>query len=133
MRRIKINASRRPRERPGRSENGFQEKLPLSARKPAVFCARCRYEAFFTQPGPVPALGPAGAGWGLVIPFGVGSLIMIAYLRSSRSIIRLNFFGLAPRWALFADILKVGVPGLINTAITNLSVVVLTGIAGQFG
>jgi Na+-driven multidrug efflux pump len=47
--------------------------------------------------------------------------------------IRLNFYGLAPRWALFADILKVGVPGLINTAITNLSVVVLTGIAGQFG
>jgi Na+-driven multidrug efflux pump len=29
--------------------------------------------------------------------------------------------------------LKVGVPGLINTAITNLSVVMLTGIAGQFG
>src|SRR5689334_7350872 len=83
--------------------------------------------------GPLPALGPAGAGWGLVIPFGVGSLIMIIYLRSSRSIIRLNFYGLAPRWALFADILKVGVPGLINTAITNLSVVVLTGIAGQFG
>jgi putative MATE family efflux protein len=83
--------------------------------------------------GPFPALGPAGAGWGLVIPFGVGSLIMIVYLRSARSIIRLNFFGLVPRWALFADILKVGVPGLINTAITNLSVVVLTGIAGQFG
>jgi Na+-driven multidrug efflux pump len=83
--------------------------------------------------GPVPALGPAGAGWGLVIPFGVGSLIMILYLRSSRSIIRLNFRGVVPRWALFADILKVGVPGLINTSITNLSVVVLTGIAGQFG
>src|ERR1700719_2385619 len=81
--------------------------------------------------GPIPALAPAGAGWGLVIPFGVGSLIMIAYLRSSRSIIRLNFYGVAPRWALFADILKVGIPGLINTAITNLSVVVLTGIAGQ--
>ena len=58
---------------------------------------------------------------------------MIAYLRSSRSIIRLNFFGVAPRWTHFADILKVGVPGLINTTITNLSVVVLTGIAGQFG
>ena len=83
--------------------------------------------------GPFPALGPAGAGWALVIPFGAGSLIMIAYLRSSRSIIRLNFFGVAPRWTHFADILKVGVPGLINTTITNLSVVVLTGIAGQFG
>jgi MATE family, multidrug efflux pump len=83
--------------------------------------------------GPLPALGPAGAGWGLVIPFAVGSLIMIVYLRSSRSIVRLNFRGQAPQWALFADILKVGVPGLINTSITNLSVVLLTGIAGQFG
>ena len=40
---------------------------------------------------------------------------------------------MTPRWELFADILKVGVPGLINIAITNLSVVVLTGIAGQMG
>ena len=83
--------------------------------------------------GPFPALGPAGAGWGLVIPFFVGSLIMIAYLRSSRSLVRLTFQGRRPRWELFGDILKVGVPGLINTTITNLSVVVLTGIAGQFG
>jgi Na+-driven multidrug efflux pump len=83
--------------------------------------------------GPVPALGPAGAGWGLVIPFAAGSLIMIRYLRSPDSIVRLNFRGIAPRWELFADILKVGVPGLVNTAITNLSIVILTGIAGQFG
>src|SRR5260221_5225346 len=33
--------------------------------------------------GPFPALGPAGAGWGLVIPFAFGSLIMIGYLRFS--------------------------------------------------
>jgi putative MATE family efflux protein len=83
--------------------------------------------------GPFPALGPAGAGWGLVIPFAVGSLIMIAYLRSSRALVRLTFRGRVPQWEMFVDILKVGVPGLINTAITNLSVVVLTGIAGQFG
>jgi putative MATE family efflux protein len=83
--------------------------------------------------GPFPALGPAGAGWGLVIPFAFGSLIMVWYLRSSRSIVRLNFRAMVPRWELFADILKVGVPGLVNTAITNLSVVILTGIAGQFG
>ena len=83
--------------------------------------------------GPLPALGPAGAGWGLVIPFAGGSVVMIWYLRSSQSIIRLSFFGVMPRWALFADILKVGVPGLLNTIITNLSVVVMTGIAGQFG
>lgn len=82
--------------------------------------------------GPLPALGAAGAGWGLVIPFAGGSVVMIWYLRS-RAIVRLSFRGVTPRWELFADILKVGVPGLINTAITNLSVVLLTGIAGQLG
>jgi putative MATE family efflux protein len=83
--------------------------------------------------GPLPALGPAGAGWGLVIPFGVGSVVMIGYLRSPRAIVHLNLRGVMPRWELFCDILKVGVPGLINIAITNLSVAVLTGIAGQLG
>jgi putative MATE family efflux protein len=83
--------------------------------------------------GPLPALGPAGAGWGLVIPFAAGSIALLCYLRSSRSVVRLNFRGMMPRRELFADILKVGVPGLINTAITNLSVVVLTGVAGHLG
>jgi putative MATE family efflux protein len=82
--------------------------------------------------GPLPALGPAGAGWGLVLPFAGGSLVMIWYLRS-HAIVRLSFRGVALRWELFVDILKVGVPGLINIAITNLSVVLLTGIAGQLG
>jgi putative MATE family efflux protein len=83
--------------------------------------------------GPLPTLGPAGAGWGLTTSFGAGSLVLIAYLRSRRSLVRLSFRGVELQWQLFADILKVGVPGLINTAITNLSVVVLTGIAGHLG
>jgi putative MATE family efflux protein len=83
--------------------------------------------------GPLPPLGPAGAAWGLVMPFGIGSLGMIWYLRSSRSLLRLSFRGVTPRWELFADILKVGVPGLINTAITNLSVVALTAVAARLG
>jgi putative MATE family efflux protein len=83
--------------------------------------------------GPLPPLGPAGAAWGLVIPFGIGSLGFIWYLRSDRSLLRLSFRGVTPRWGLFADILKVGVPGLINTAITNLSVVALTAVAARLG
>jgi Na+-driven multidrug efflux pump len=83
--------------------------------------------------GPVPALGPADAGWGLTLSFGAGSLVLIAYLRSSRAPIGLAFSGVPLQWALFAEILKVGVPGLINVAITNLSVVLLTGIAGRLG
>jgi Na+-driven multidrug efflux pump len=42
--------------------------------------------------GPFPALGPAGAGWGLVIPFAGGSTVMIWYLRT-RAIVRLRFRG----------------------------------------
>jgi len=83
--------------------------------------------------GPMPSLGPAGAGWGLIMPFGAGSLVLLAYLRSSRSLVTLAFRGVPLRWGLFAEILKVGVPGLINVTITNLSVVLLTGIAGHFG
>jgi len=83
--------------------------------------------------GPFPALGPAGAGWGLILPFGVGSLVLLAYLRSSRSLVTLAFRGVSLQWRLFAEILKVGVPGLINVSITNLSVVLLTGLAGHLG
>ena len=83
--------------------------------------------------GPVPALGPAGAAWGLVLPFAVGSIGLIWYLRSGRSSIQLNFRGVTPRWELFADILKVGVPGLVNIAVTNLSVMALTAVAARLG
>jgi putative MATE family efflux protein len=83
--------------------------------------------------GPFPALGPAGAGWGLIIPFGAGTLVLFAYLRSSRSLVTLAFRGVSLQWRLFAEILKVGIPGLINVSITNLSVVLLTGIAGHLG
>jgi Na+-driven multidrug efflux pump len=83
--------------------------------------------------GPVPAFGPAGAAWGLVLPFAVGSIGLIWYLRSGRSSVQLNFRGVTPRWELFADILKVGVPGLVNIAVTNLSVMALTAVAARLG
>src|SRR6476660_416767 len=41
--------------------------------------------------GPLPALGPAGAGFGLMLSFGTGSLVLLGYLRSSRSLVRLAF------------------------------------------
>jgi putative MATE family efflux protein len=83
--------------------------------------------------GPLPALGAAGAAWGLVLPFAGGAAWFVWYLHSGRALVRLTFLGIAPRWELFADILKVGVPGLVDIAITNLSVVVLTGIAARMG
>jgi Na+-driven multidrug efflux pump len=80
---------------------------------------------------PAPA-GPS-AGWGLAVTFGAGSLVLVAYLRGSRSLVSLAFRDVRVQPELFKEILRVGVPGMINTGITNLSVVVLTGIAGHLG
>jgi putative MATE family efflux protein len=83
--------------------------------------------------GPIPSMGSAGAAWSLIIPFAVGSLVMIRYLRSPQAPLRLDFRGVSLRRELFNDILKVGVPSMISMVIMNMSIVVLTGIAGQFG
>lgn len=83
--------------------------------------------------GPFEPLGPAGAGWGLVLSFGAGAAVLLFYLRSSRSLVTLAFRGVTLRWALFADFLRVGVPGTVNVFINNLSVVVLTAIAAHLG
>lgn len=82
--------------------------------------------------GPLPALGPAGPGWGLVISFGAGSIVLLAHLRAS-TVVTLALRGITLQWRLFRDILNVGIPGMLNVGITNLSVVVLTGIAVHLG
>ena len=83
--------------------------------------------------GPMPALGPAGAGWGLVTSFGVGSVVLLAYLRSARSLVSLSFRGMRLQWELLGEFFRVGVPGMLNVAITNLTVIALTGVAGRLG
>src|SRR5262245_24528114 len=83
--------------------------------------------------GPLPALGPGGAGWGLIISFSAGTTVLLAHLRSSKALVKLELRGGSLQWKLFVEILRVGIPGMLNVAITNLSVVVLTGIAGRLG
>jgi putative MATE family efflux protein len=80
-----------------------------------------------------PRLGIAGAGVSTVIAFSLGSAVLLAYLRSGRSLVRLELRGVRLRAALFADILRVGAPGALNTILTNLTVVLLTGLVGPFG
>jgi len=83
--------------------------------------------------GPMPALGVAGAGLGLVTSFGVGSIVLLAYLQSAHSLVTLSFRGLRLKWELFGEFFRVGVPGMINVAITNMTVIALTAMAGQLG
>jgi Na+-driven multidrug efflux pump len=83
--------------------------------------------------GPVPALGIAGGAIALLLYYLVGTLALLAYLRSSASYLKLSFAGVRLRWPLFRDILRVGLISSIATVCVNLSIAVATALAGQFG
>ena len=81
--------------------------------------------------GPLPHLGVRGAAVALVAYYAAGAAIFLAYLLSGRSLVRLSRVRF--RRALFADILRVGGPSLVNNVQTNLTVVLLTALVGPFG
>ncbi|MBI2219295.1 MAG: MATE family efflux transporter [Candidatus Rokubacteria bacterium] len=80
-----------------------------------------------------PRLGVAGAGVATVVAFAVGCVVLVWYLLSGHSLVTPTLRSVRPRRALFADILRVGAPGALNTVQTNLTVVLLTGLVGSFG
>ncbi len=83
--------------------------------------------------GPFPRLGVAGTATANLTAFGLATLVLAVYLCSPRSTVRLSFRGLRFRRALFWEILRVGAPGSLNTILTNLTVVLMTGLVGPFG
>jgi MATE family, multidrug efflux pump len=83
--------------------------------------------------GPLPRLGVAGAATASVASFTLGSLVLLAYLASGRCLVSLSLRRLRPRLALFWEILRVGAPGSLNTVMTNLTIVLVTGMVGPFG
>jgi Na+-driven multidrug efflux pump len=83
--------------------------------------------------GPFPRLGIAGAAAASVAAFTLGTLVLGGYLVSGRGVIRLVFPPAGFRASLFREILRVGAPGSVNTVLTNLTVVLLTGLVGPLG
>src|ERR1700753_2752331 len=83
--------------------------------------------------GPLPRLGVAGGAVAVLIYYAIGSGALAAYLRSSRSIVRLAFQGVRLRWPLFRDILRVGLVAALITVATNLTIAIATGLVGAFG
>ena len=83
--------------------------------------------------GPFPRLGVAGTATANLVSFGISSLVLAGYLASPWSAVRLTFRNLAIRRAHFWEILRVGAPGSLNTVLTNLTIVIMTGLVGPFG
>ena len=83
--------------------------------------------------GPFPRLGIAGGAVAVIAFYAVGSLALVSYLCSSRSLIRLSLRGFVFRWTLFREILRVGAVAALITVGTNVTIAVATGLIGQFG
>ncbi len=81
--------------------------------------------------GPIPALGIQGAGIAFAAYYCGAMLVLLRYMASGRSGLSFRFVPLRRR--LFQDILKVGVPTAINSVLTNLTVILVTGAVGLFG
>jgi putative MATE family efflux protein len=83
--------------------------------------------------GPMPGLGIAGGAIALLAYYLIGSAALAAYLWSPRSLLRPSLVHIRFRWALFKDILRVGLVGTVSTVATNLAIGVTTALVGGFG
>ncbi|MGH8747903.1 MAG: MATE family efflux transporter, partial [Burkholderiales bacterium] len=83
--------------------------------------------------GPFPALGIAGGAVALLVYYVAGNFALAAYLWSGRSVLRPSLAGLRLRWPLFREILRVGLVGALVTVSTNITIMVCTGLVGEFG
>ena len=83
--------------------------------------------------GPLPGWGIAGGAIALLAYYALGSVALAAYLWSRHSLLRPSLRGVRLRWALFKDILIVGLTGSISTVATNLTIAISTALVGAFG
>jgi putative MATE family efflux protein len=81
--------------------------------------------------GPVPALGIAGGGVAVLSTTTLMIAILGWYILSGRCVVRLHRARLS--WPLFADIMRVGTAGAINTLQTSLTVALTTALVGAHG
>jgi putative MATE family efflux protein len=81
--------------------------------------------------GPLPRLNIAGAGVAVDLYYLAAAAVLILYMRSPGSPLRLVPVG--PSWRLFKDILGVGLLSAIGTLQVNITVACVTGLVGIFG
>jgi putative MATE family efflux protein len=83
--------------------------------------------------GPFPALGVAGAGISLVTSYALRAAALGAYLLARKAAVSLPVGRLRLRRSFFWEILRVGLPGSLNTVLTNANVMAITTLVGPSG
>ena len=83
--------------------------------------------------GPVRGFGIVGGALALLAYYALGSLILVIYLRSDGSLLRLSWNRLKFRKPLFWDILRVGLVGIFSTVATNVAIGFAMAMVGRYG
>jgi putative MATE family efflux protein len=83
--------------------------------------------------GPIPALGVIGAGTSLVTSYALRAAALGGYLLARRAGVSLPIGHLRLRRSTFWEILRVGLPGSLNTVLTNANVMAVTSLVGSSG
>jgi putative MATE family efflux protein len=83
--------------------------------------------------GPIPGFGIAGGAWMVVIYNVVLAAVLLAAVFGRQSASRPVLGELIPRWACTVEILRIAVPSSVNTLLTNLTFLTLTGLVAPFG
>lgn len=83
--------------------------------------------------GPIPSFGMRGVAAGSLIAFSVSLSVMGWYLFSGRARVVPKLWGLRIRWAMFIDILKVGIIACFSPLQSVLSVSIFTHMLARFG
>src|SRR5262245_24507881 len=83
--------------------------------------------------GPLPPLGITGAGVATVASFTASSAVLVWYITSGRTSVRLSFHDFRFHRRLFVEILRVGAPMSLQPILNNLALATLTGFVATLG
>jgi Na+-driven multidrug efflux pump len=83
--------------------------------------------------GPLPPLGITGAGIATVASFAASSAVLVWYIASGRTAIKLSLRGVRLNRRLFVEILRVGAPMSLQPILNNLALATLTGFVASLG
>ncbi len=83
--------------------------------------------------GPFPAFGIAGGALAFLTYYAAGAAVFAAYLSWGKGVVRPSLGGAGFRRRLFGDILRVGLVAALVTVATNVTIMVGTALAGEFG
>jgi putative MATE family efflux protein len=84
-------------------------------------------------PGPLPALGVAGAAIATVVSQGLAAVLCLVILFKGKHGLRLNLADLRPRAEAQKLIIDIGLPSSFGQAVSSLGFTVLQGVVNVFG